>query len=75
MPKIAFVSDFDFGSYVCACVCPLSMLLISSSMIWTLFDWLNMFYSFYMAAVVIIGSGRGLRIEAHCRNQFKLLTL
>ena len=33
------------------------------------YNWLNKFYNFYMAAVVGIISGRGLRIEAHHRNQ------
>ena len=42
---------------VCVCVCLLPRLLITSGMIWTLYDWLNKFYSFYMAAVVIIHSG------------------
>ena len=37
--------------------------------IWTPYDWLNKGHSFYMAAVVIIGDGRGFRIEAHHRNQ------
>ena len=41
---------------VCACVCLPPRLLITSGMIWTIYDWLNKFYSFYMATVVIIGS-------------------
>ena len=48
-------------------VCSLR-LLITSSMIWTPYDWLNKFYSFYMAAAVI-SSGCGLRIEECCGNQ------
>ena len=32
-------------------------------------DWLNKFYSFYMAAVVDIVSRCGLGIDAHHRNQ------
>ena len=32
-------------------------------------NWLYKFYSFYMAAVVGISNGRGLRIEVHCKNQ------
>ena len=35
----------------------------------TPYDWLNKGYSFYMAAVIIIADGRGLRIEACHRNQ------
>ena len=50
---------------LCVCVSPPPRLLITSGVIWTPYDWLNKFYSFYMATAVIIGSGRGLRIEAH----------
>ena len=32
-------------------------------------NWLYKFYSFYMAAVVVIGDGHGLIIEAHRKNQ------
>ena len=38
-------------------------------MIWTPYDWLNMGYSFYKIAVVIMDDGRGLIIEACHRNQ------
>ena len=39
-------------------------------MIWTLYDWLNKLYNFYMAAIIgILGSRRGLTIEACCSNQ------
>ena len=34
-----------------------------------LYDWLNKFYNFYMAAVFVFGNGRDLRIEACYRNQ------
>ena len=34
-----------------------------------IYAWLNKVNSFYMAAVVLIGSGCGLRIKAHHRNQ------
>ena len=37
--------------------------------IWTPYDWLNKFYSCYMAAIVVIDGGCGLRVAAHCRNQ------
>ena len=55
---------------VCAHVCVSApKLLITSCIIWTQYDWLNKFYSFYMAAAVVISSGCDLRIEAHCGNQ------
>ena len=38
-------------------------------MIWTPYDWINKGYSFYMAAIVIIGGGHGLRIEVRHSNQ------
>ena len=38
-------------------------------MIWTPYDGLNKAYSFYMAAVVVIGDECGFRIEACCNNQ------
>ena len=53
---------------VCVFVCPPPRLLITSGVIWTPYDWLNKGYSFYMAAVVVIGNGRGLRFEARHRN-------
>ena len=53
--------------FVYVCVCPLPRLLITSGMIFTLYDWLNKFYSFYRAEV-IVGSGCGLRIKARCGN-------
>ena len=50
-------------------VCLSPKLLITSGMIWTSYDWLNKFYSFYMAAVVDIISRHGLRIDARHTNQ------
>ena len=59
------------GLHACVylCVCPPLRLLITSGMMWhdtyelhNYYDWLNKFYGFYKAAVVIIGDGRGLRI-------------
>ena len=38
-------------------------------MIWTLYDWLNEFYSFYMAATAVIDSGCALKIKACHGNQ------
>ena len=35
----------------------------------SIYDWLNKFYSFYMAAVVSIISRHGLSIDAYHRNQ------
>ena len=56
---------------VCACMCVSApSLLITSDVIWTSYDWLNKFYSFYMENVVGIVSKRGLTIEACiCRSQ------
>ena len=48
---------------VCACVCPSLRLLITSGVIYTLYDWLNNFLWLYMAAVVGIVSGRDLSIH------------
>ena len=53
---------------VCLCVCPPPRLLITSGMIWTPYDWLNKFYSFYMVTAVVIGSRHGLRIEVRRGN-------
>ena len=52
---------------VCLCVCPPARLLITSgvmysSMIWTPYDWLNKFYSRYMAVVVVIINGVALAL-------------
>ena len=44
-------------------------LLITIGMIWTTYDWLNKGYSFYMAAIVVISGGHGLRIEVCHRSQ------
>ena len=52
--------------YGCVFVCVSTpRLLITSGATWTPYDWLNKGYSFYMAAVVVIGDGHGLRIEKH----------
>ena len=53
---------------MCACVCLLPRLLIIIGMIWTPYDWLNKFYSFYMPLVVTINDGRGLTVKAHRLN-------
>ena len=44
-------------------------ILIAGGMIWTLIWLVREVLRFLMAAVVIISSGCGLIIEAHCRNQ------
>ena len=50
---------------VCVFVCMSSpRLLISSGVIWTSYDWLNKFYSRYMATVVVIVNVCGLGIVA-----------
>ena len=41
------------------CVCPP---LVPNGVIWTPYDWLIKFYSFYMAAVITINDGRGFRL-------------
>ena len=54
---------------VCVSVCLPPRLVITSGVIWTSYDWLSKFYSFYIAAVVSIVSRCGIAIEAHHRNQ------
>ena len=44
------------------------MLLITNGMMWTPYDWLNKFYSLYVAAVVGIISRCGLSIDEHHEN-------
>ena len=61
-------------AYVCVCVCvcvcvfPPLRLLIISGIIWTSYDWINKFYSCYMATVVVIVNGCGLGIGKRCRH-------
>ena len=60
-----------FGADVCMCVSAPS-LLITSGVMWhdmDPYDWLIKFYTCYMAVVVIINDGRGLRIETLHINQ------
>ena len=52
---------------VCVCVSLPSRLLITSGVIWAPYDWLNKFYSCYMATVVVIVNGHGLGIGT-CRR-------
>ena len=53
---------------ICVCVCPPPRLLITSGMIWTPYNWLNKFYSRYMAIIVVIINGHGLGIDTCCRH-------
>ena len=50
--------------HVCGCVCLCLRLLIICGMIETSYNWLNKFYSCYMATVAIIINGqRGFGID------------
>ena len=42
---------------------------MTNGVIWTLYDWLNKLYSFYITAVVDIVSRHGLSIDVHHTNQ------
>ena len=53
-----FLEIVSVWTSVCMCVSAPEAI----SMIWIPYNWLNKGYSFYMAAVVIISGGRGLRI-------------
>ena len=52
----------------CVCVCPHPRLSITSGVIYNSYDWLNKFYSCYMATVVVIVNGRGLGIGTRRRH-------
>ena len=56
--------------FVCVFVCKLLplMLLITSGMIRTPYNWLNKFCNFYMATVAINFNVRGLSIVTHHGN-------
>ena len=68
----AFVCDIV---YVAMCMSLLLRLLITCGVKWTLYDWLNKLYSFYMAVTVCIISRHGLRNEADHRNQSNKINL
>ena len=54
--------------FVCMYVCVFTPeALITSGVVCTLYYWLNKFYSFYMAAVVVISSRHSLSIEVYHR--------
>ena len=52
---------------LCGCL-PLRI-FITSDVMWIPYDWLNNFYSFYVAVVVSIISRHGLSTDAHHKNQ------
>ena len=56
-------------AYLCVYVCLPPMLLITSDVIWTSYDWLSKSYSLYVAIVVGIVSRCGLYIDTHHENQ------
>ena len=49
-------------------VSPSPRLLLTSGMIWTPYDWLNNFYTFYVAAVVGIASRYGLGVDINVQH-------
>ena len=54
---------------MCVFVCvSTSRLSITSGMIWTPYDWLNKFYSCYMATLVGIVDGHGLGIDTYSKK-------
>ena len=54
---------------MCACLCVcVGRLLITSDVIWTPYNWLNKFYSCYMANVVGIINGHSLGIDTRNGN-------
>ena len=53
------------------CVCPRPKLLITNGVMWrdlTPHDWLNKFYSCFIATVAVIINGYGLGIDMHHGN-------
>ena len=54
--------------HVCVSVCPPPRLLITSGVIWTLYNWLNKFYSCYMTTAVVIINGSGLGVNTRGGN-------
>ena len=58
--------------YVCVCVwmcvCPPPRLLNTIGVIWTPYDWLNKFYSCYMAIAVVVINEHGLGIDTRHRH-------
>ena len=75
-------------AHVCECVCACvyvcvrvgvgvftPRLLITSSMMWTAYDWLNKLYSFYTGAVVSIIINLGMALELKHVIEIDLITL
>ena len=69
VPGFFCLGNYYACVFIFMCVCLPLRLLITSGMIWTLYDWLAKFCSFYTAAVVDIISRCGLNIDTHCTNQ------
>ena len=55
------------SAYVHVCLNVHVSALITNGVIWTPYDWLDKFYSFYVAIVVNIVNGLGLSIDM-CRG-------
>ena len=51
------------------CLCMALRLPLTSGMMWTLYDWLNKLYSFYIATVDGMVNGCGLNIDVRHRDQ------
>ena len=67
--KVDFVHKVCVCMCVCVCVHHQGFIVIISDTIWhdmKPYDWLNKFYSLWMAAVVCIVNRRCLTIEARC---------
>ena len=67
-PTSAWFLEIAFVQEVGMCFCVSLRLLLTSGTILTLYDWLNKFYSFYMAAVGDTVSRCSLSIDVHHRN-------
>ena len=64
---IVFKKPGFLKSFLCkclyVCLCSLLRLLLTSDVIWIPYNWLNKFYSCYVAIVVGIVNGHGLGIK------------
>ena len=69
-PKVSMLSlSKSLCTDVCMCVCLPLRILITSGLIWTLYNWLNNLYSSCVATVVSILSMHGLSIDACHEDQ------